>query len=57
MSTLTQKRPRVARNERPVTTIPRFLKFCSTTKEADDRQLVKRADRCADVEETNLQRQ
>ena len=54
MSTLTKSDQRVAHSERAATTIPRFLEFFSATKEFGDRRKIKRADRCADAEETNF---
>jgi hypothetical protein len=57
MSTLTKSYQRVAHNERSATAIPRFPEFSSATKEPGDRQKIQRADCCADVENTNLQRQ
>jgi hypothetical protein len=54
MSTLTKSCQRVAHNRRSATTIPRFPEFSSATSASIDRQKIKRADRCADVEKTNL---
>jgi hypothetical protein len=56
MSTLAKTDQRVARDERPATTIPRFPEFSSAANESGDRQKIEPADRCAAVEKTNLRR-